>query len=344
MQVAGPYEVAFLEQSGADMTNHVHGEHRVIRGDGCGSFAIAYPAGNERHCTFLVTGADMATPAAGSLTNEIGFIGGLFMTNLEDIGTLGWSKRTGGELSRSEREGLLKQALNAQVLAAKGEGLADFRVTEAGLARVDSGKIRIPDSRTARESERLMDELGQPSLVNHCYRTYWWGCLLAQHDAIVIEDEEAFYIASLLHDLGLTERHFCCNAEAHCFAVEGAFAADEFLATQGWEQTRRDVVAEAITLHLNMMLDLTHGPLAHYLSAGAKCDVVGARSTDIPPTTIEEVLRRYPGLRFADEFAALLGAEAQARPHSRIGFVLSNLSLGELFPLGKLEGDPKRMK
>ncbi len=258
------------------------------------------------------------------------------MTTLEEIGTLRWSKRTGGQLSRSEREGLLKQALGAQELAVQSSSLADFRATKDGLARIDSGKIRIPDSRTARGAEQLMEELGQTSLVNHCYRTYWWGSLLAQHDAILIEDEEAFYVASLLHDLGLTEKHFCCNTEAHCFAVEGALAADEFLETQGWELVRRDVVAEAITLHLNMMVELAHGPLAHYLSAGAKCDVVGARSTDISSAEIEKVLRRYPGLRFADEFATLLGAEAEIRPHGRIGFVLSNFSLGELFPLGKL--------
>jgi hypothetical protein len=150
-----------------------------------------------------------------------------------------------------------------------------------------------------------------------------------------VEDEEAFYIAALLHDLGLTEEHFYRNPDVYCFAVEGALAANQFLVDEGWEQTRRDVVAEAITLHANMLVELSHGPLAHYLSAGAKCDVVGARASDIPHPAIEEVLHRYPGLGFGQVFGELLMAEARSRPESRTALIINNFPAGELFPFGQ---------
>lgn len=247
------------------------------------------------------------------------------MAMLEEIGTWEWAKQTGGRLSPDEQQALMQQAV-AQ---------AGAMTAQIGAAPMDMSKIRIPDSRTARQAESLIAELCQPALLNHCYRTYLWGSLLAQHDAVPVPDEEAFYVASLLHDLGLTEKHFCRHADVHCFAVEGAMAAGDFLAGQGWEQTRRDVVAEAICLHLNLLVELSRGPLAHYLSAGAKCDVVGLRAADLPQLVIEDVLQRYPGEGFEESFSHLLAAEAQARPASRIGFVLANFPPAEIFPLGK---------
>ena len=256
------------------------------------------------------------------------------MTMINTIGTLEWSRRTGGKLSRKEREAFLKAQVARQAEAIPLDQLPGINATDGGKAHMDMDKIRIPDSNVARHAETLVAELSPPFLTNHCHRTYLWGSLLAQHDALRM-DEELFYVASLVHDLGLTEKHFRCNPHIHCFAVEGAMAADEFLAREGWEQTHRHIIAEAITLHANpplLSVELTHGPVAHYLSAGTLCDAFGQRASEIPKAAIDEVLRRHPGLGFAEGAIALFGAEAEVHPEGRVAFILTHFGLGAIFP------------
>lgn len=256
------------------------------------------------------------------------------MTMMDTIGTLAWSRQTGGKLSRKEREAFLKAQVARQAQAVPLDQWPGIDASDQGQAHMDIDAIRIPDSSVARHAETLLAELSAPFLTHHCHRTYLWGSLLAQHDAIRM-DEELFYVASLVHDLGLTAQHLGRNPHIHCFAVEGAMAADAFLARAGWEQARRDIVAEAITLHANpplLAVDLTHGPVAHYLSAGTLCDAFGQRASEMPKPVIDAVLYRHPGLGFAAEGAALFGTEAQVHPEGRVAFSLTHFGLGALFP------------
>jgi len=256
------------------------------------------------------------------------------MTMTEQLGTLEWSRRTGGRLSRKEREALLKAQIGREVQAAGSEPWAGVPLTARGLARIDIDQVRFPDSSIARRAEKLIAKLCTPALAQHCYRTYLWGSLLAQHDALAV-DEELFYLASLLHDLGATERYFARDPALHCFAVEGALAADEFLAEEGWSAERRDLVAEAITLHVNLSVDLQYGLVAYYLSAGASCDVVGRRAAELPQSTIDEVLHRHPGLGFGEEFGRFLATEARAHPEGRIAWFRAHAGDLELFPFSE---------
>jgi hypothetical protein len=256
------------------------------------------------------------------------------MTMRDTIGTLTWSRRTGGKLSRREREAFLKAQVARQAQAIPIDQLPGINASDRGQAPMDIDTIRIPDSSVARHAETLVAELSPPFLTHHCHRTYFWGSLLAQHDAIRM-DEELFYVASLVHDLGLTAQHLGRHPHLHCFAVEGAMAADAFLARAGWEQARRDIVAEAITLHANpplLTVDLTHGPVAHYLTAGTLCDAFGQRASEMPKPVIDAVLHRHPGLGFAAEGAALFGTEAQVHPEGRVALSLTHFGLGALFP------------
>ena len=86
-------------------------------------------------------------------------------------------------------------------------------------------------------------------------RTYLWGAMLAQVNDIKF-DEELFFTASVLHDLGLTSTHLCQDASCSCFAVEGARAARRFVSTHAWSNQRSDQLAEAISLHLNVRVGL----------------------------------------------------------------------------------------
>jgi len=105
------------------------------------------------------------------------------MTMLNHLGTLEWSRRTGGKISRKEREALLKQQVAREARTAGSEPWPGIRTTARGLARVDIDKVRFPDSGIARRAENLVAELATPALARHCHRTYLWGSLLAQMPA-----------------------------------------------------------------------------------------------------------------------------------------------------------------
>jgi len=203
-----------------------------------------------------------------------------------------------------------------------------FGLTQPGIARLDWHRLRIPDSAIAREAEDVLRESSPVHLANHCHRTYLWGAVLAQHDALRY-DEELLYVSCLLHDLGLTEKFNKVEAGSHCFALDGAIAA-ESITRKHWDQVRCDSMAEAITLHLNPSVNVGYGTEAHLLNAGAGLDVAGARKWEVARSTQDEVLQHYPRANFKQAIDKSLRKEATFRPCCRAHFLYDSLQFGEL--------------
>jgi hypothetical protein len=199
----------------------------------------------------------------------------------------------------------------AQAVAQQNERVRDV------MRHLDLDAISIPDSALAKKAEQYAAELSPETLLNHCYRTYLWGSLLAQCDKTKLDDPELLYVASLLHDLGVTDCHFGQDQRAHCFAVEGGFAAEAFLLEKGLDRDKAERVAEAIILHINPLVEAEYGEMARYLSAGAWCDMQSYRTSDIPVATARRVLTRYPGLDIVPQFSQFVLREVALRPHSR---------------------------
>jgi HD superfamily phosphodiesterase len=201
----------------------------------------------------------------------------------------------------------------------------------------DLDGVRIPDSRIARDAEELCREVSPPHLLQHCQRTYLWGSLLGRQGGIRY-DEELFYVASLLHDLGATSRY--PGEGLHCFGVASALAARDFVRAREWEEARARAVAEAISLHLNVRVGLEHGPEAHLLSAATALDVTGLRVWELDRGTIGAVLARHPRLDFAREMDAFARREMEARPDGRIRFLYQYLRFGQLMQRCPLDRRP----
>jgi hypothetical protein len=235
---------------------------------------------------------------------------------MAEIGTRDWARATGGRLSISERLRLLARGLPALI-----SRMAPRRRRQTGLDREALSGVELPerppDSRVAREAEELCREVSSATLLNHCLRTYVWGSLLGQRDGLD-RDDELLYIACMLHDLGLTERYAHRDPDMHCFAVEGAWAAERFLGELGWDETRTVRVGEAICLHINPEVGIEHGVEAHLLFRGAGYDVIGRQFGAIPRPTRESVLARHPRLDMKAEFIAAMRGESATRPGSRV--------------------------
>ncbi|MDQ3933989.1 MAG: hypothetical protein M3340_05090 [Actinomycetota bacterium] len=138
-----------------------------------------------------------------------------------------------------------------------------------------------------------------------------WGVAIGRAEKLGF-DEEALYVASLTHDLGLTDRFRGAWPGAECFSLDSASAARTVLDS--------DTVAEAITLHLNAAVSLERGPEAYLLQIGAALDVTGYRFGDVERGTREAVLARHARQHMKREFSELMDGEVVLHPHSRPAF------------------------
>lgn len=236
------------------------------------------------------------------------------------IGSLEWSHVAGGSLRRNERLRMTAQAMLLHLTSMPARGLRRIGLSRAEAARIDPDRIRIPDTRDARDAFELCAQTSPAFLVNHCMRTYLWGALLAAGEQLRY-DEELFYVASLLHDLGLTEAHHG-SANCSCFAAQGALAAQQFAQEHHWPNAKQHALSDAICLHLNIQVTKSQGIEAHLLHEGASLDVTGARYNRIHATNRDEVLSRYPRIGFKKQMTSLMKKEARAFPASRAGFLV----------------------
>ncbi len=236
------------------------------------------------------------------------------------VGANAWST-LGGQLRRQDRMRLMGQAMLTRLVALPGRFQRGLGFEPARLRHVDLEAVRLPDSRVAVSASDLALSLSEPWLFNHCMRTYLWGAMLAQVNDIKFDDE-LFFTASVLHDLGLTSAHSCHDASCSCFAVEGARAARSFATTQGWSNQRCDQLAEAISLHLNVRVGVSHGAEAHLLHAGTSLDLIGARIRQLGAENVTRVLDAYPRLNFKSDIAEAMKGQASARPASRAAFLV----------------------
>jgi hypothetical protein len=247
------------------------------------------------------------------------------------LGTWEWTERTGGRLGRIERLGQLSQAIAGQMAGA----LPPFAGHRGGRAWDRLPELPTPpDSALARSADELVRDLSSPALHGHCLRTWLFAAAFADLERLG-HDPELLYIACLLHDLGLTEAHNGRDADASCFAVEGARVAHAFICRQGEEQMARDA-ANAISLHLNIKVDLSDGAEAVLLHRAARLDAGGLGLGDLPRQTTAEIVARWPRDGFADELAAAIHGQAERRPQSRAA-LLNRIGLRRLILTNRLD-------
>jgi predicted HD phosphohydrolase len=165
-----------------------------------------------------------------------------------------------------------------------------------------------PDSRLARQAEELVGAVAPPFLTNHSYRSHFFGVALAERDSVEF-DAELLYVAALLHDIGLVEEF----DTGKCFEEDSADAAARLAAGEGWDDERREVLAEAIRLHVATEIELADGPEAYLLWHSTGLDVGGHRHAELRADTVTAVLDAYPRLDFKEGFGALVADQAERK-------------------------------
>jgi hypothetical protein len=249
-----------------------------------------------------------------------------------DIGSWAWAQETGGRLSRRNQAELVRQGVVARLALLPGPW-------RRSLVR-DGRSLRLspqPDTTLAREAEQYVREWSSPVLHGHCLRTWAFADLFAQAQDVK-HDEELLYVACLLHDLGLTEPHEGRDRTARCFAVEGARGAHALVCQHEGSEHKAELVAQAISLHLNIKVPDRFGPVATLLHQGVALDAVGRWAERLPAGALGAVNQLWPREGSGDELVAATRRQAQLRPRSRAA-LLHKLGFAGLVAANPLDRD-----
>lgn len=231
------------------------------------------------------------------------------------LGGIGWTRRTGGALSAAERRRLLGAIVLGQgSYVASRVRLATGRVPK-GVEGLTAADLVPPDSRLAREAEEACREQ-TPGVIGHSYRSWAFGRALAAVDGETL-DPEQFYVASLLHDHGLV--HAVAGED---FTIRSAARAAECGHACGTPEPEISAIGDAIAIHATPGVELERdGALGFYLQAGALLDLIGGRADELTASFRAEALERYPRAGVTAEITRLIAAEAKAVPNGRFALL-----------------------
>jgi cyanamide hydratase family protein with HD domain len=182
--------------------------------------------------------------------------------------------------------------------------------------------IKVPDTTIAKQATELVERCSPQLLVNHSIRSYCFGVAIARHLKLKA-DMEVFYLASIMHDLGLVDPHDKIEGS---FEVVGADAAHSFVIEKGYDQEKADMVHEAIALHSAVGIAHEREPEIALVHFGAGVDVIGFRAEDISVETRDAIVNAYPRLDFKQSFTSIIKDQVARKPlchiagHYNLGF------------------------
>jgi len=183
------------------------------------------------------------------------------------------------------------------------------------LARLKSvAGIRIPDTALCIAAVDLLESSSPQFLCTHCFRTYIFGSLAVKSLGPPVADEEAAFCAALLHDLGLIPPYRRDNR----FEIDGADAARDFCAKHRVSPERADLVWKAIALHTSPGIPTRLAGEIALVHLGAGLDFLGLGLDQVPSQVLEEILEKYPRMRFKSQFRDLLVEHCQRNPAAQV--------------------------
>ena len=183
------------------------------------------------------------------------------------------------------------------------------------------GGISAPDSELARKAAALVERVHDRSTLNHVHRTWWFAEFLGRKRGLKY-DRELLYLATVMHDLGLTDEF---NADNR-FEVDGADAARRILRDSGYAESKAQQVWEAIALHSSVGIAERLAPETCLVCIGAHVDVFGMNIEEIAPSLIDDTVGQYPRLGFKLAFQQALGEVARKKPHLAVGTGLAEIA------------------
>lgn len=175
--------------------------------------------------------------------------------------------------------------------------------------------IPIPDSPATVLAQEVSRRFSSDAMLNHCRRSYLWAAAYAGLNGIGF-DEELLYVASMLHDLGLSAEF---DNHTVPFEVAGGHVGWVFAAGLGWSAARRERVSDIVVRHMGDTVDVTVDPESHLLELATSLDISGVNPEAWPLELRTEVVSAIPRLGLKTEFVDCFRDQAARKPSSSAG-------------------------
>lgn len=228
------------------------------------------------------------------------------------IGTYEWTEQYDGKMNPSEKLSMIGMLVRTQIEDLWERSFLGQRSLKIKRAKVDLDKVVLPDTSIIEEAVQYVSDAYPTSMLKHCYRTYYWGSLLAQYDDLEL-DAELFLLANLFHDLGLTDG-LIAEAKTSCFTRQSGRVGAQFVRERGWDEGKGRRLYQAISLHLNPWIDShLYGAEEALVGAAATLDLLGVYHQRIPVEMIRCVNSKYNRTDLNRDFA---GRMDQSHHHS----------------------------
>jgi HD superfamily phosphodiesterase len=172
--------------------------------------------------------------------------------------------------------------------------------------------IPVPGTPAAVLAHEVSRRFSTEALLNHCRRSYLWAAAYAGLNDIGF-DAELLYVASMLHDLGLSAEF---DSHTVPFEAAGGHVAWVFAAGAGWPVARRERVSEIVVRHMWDDVDVAADPESHLLALATSLDISGAVPSAWPLDLREEIVAAIPRLTLRTEFVDCFRDQATRKPGS----------------------------
>ena len=207
---------------------------------------------------------------------------------------------------------LAVEPLACAAKAGHGGGMTNEEVTGT-IGTRDAAQWDLPDSEICSAALELAVAVSPPFLLNHCVRGYLFGRELATAQGLrggVDYDEETVFLASILHDLGITDY----GSGDQRFEVDGADAAARFLREQGLADDRITTVWQSIALHTSIGLGHRFGTEQAVCHGGIDLDVSGAQKDLLPESFADRVHAAWPRHNLGYAITEAIGRDTRTNP------------------------------
>lgn len=173
--------------------------------------------------------------------------------------------------------------------------------------------MQHPDTELCIAAMDLARDHSPAFLFNHVMRTFAFGRAAGALQETQY-DQEALFLGSMLHDLGLTDEFVAADR----FEIDGADAAADFLSKRGYSDQKIALIWDAIALHTTLGVPQRKQPEIALLQIGAGIDVGAIPRSLITPESVEAILAEFPRLGFKKAFLQAMGAVIRRKPETGV--------------------------
>ena len=170
--------------------------------------------------------------------------------------------------------------------------------------------VGVPDSKLLHDAQDFVRDASEPYLFNHVMRSWLFASILAKTTQVPV-DLELLALATMMHDLRLTEQHATSTDR---FEVDGANAARAFLQTERVALPDVQLVWDAIALHATRSIALHKESVVAFCHHGVQVDISGLQYDRIEPAVAQHILHDYPRLSLKSRLTDCLCAVIRRKP------------------------------